>query len=310
MSKPYTRSLSLPILLSAIAVALGIAMVVGWTLVILQDREITQNIVANTWLLVTGICSLAIIIAILVLFLVFLIREIREVRRQTSFIDSVTHELKSPLAALKLCLETLDRSDVPITKQKHLREMMLEDIERLTVFIDRILAASRLSQEYAAQTIREFSLHELTKQCTQTILRRSKIAEGNISIEIDPSIKLRTDEISLATILENLLDNAVKYSKKSIVVFITTKLIPRKGLLIEISDQGIGIPRHQLRRIFERFYRAPEEEIRSQRGTGLGLYVVSSLVRSLGGKIEARSPGRGRGTTMRIYLPQRCLAKD
>ena len=101
------RSISGPIVLSSVSVALSIAMLVGWIFVLVRNRELTKGVVFNTWMLVGGVASLITIITVLVLFTVFLAREIGEVRRQDSFIDSVTHELRSPLAAIRLCLETL-----------------------------------------------------------------------------------------------------------------------------------------------------------------------------------------------------------
>ena len=163
----HTRSISLPVVLSSVAVTLALAMIVGWTLIIVRNRVVISetDIVANHWVLIAGIVSLALIITVIVLFLFFLLREIREVRRQTSFIDSVTHELKSPLAALKLCLETLARDGIPAGKREQLREMMLDDVDRLTAFIDRVLTATRISQERAPQPVSEFSLRGLVERC-------------------------------------------------------------------------------------------------------------------------------------------------
>src|SRR5690606_17287747 len=113
MSTRSQRSISLPIALSSVAVALSIALLVGWTLLIVRNPALAHDIIANRVLLGVGIGGFFVIMTVLVLFSVFLVREIREVRRQTSFIDSVTHELKSPLSALKLCLETLGREGLP-----------------------------------------------------------------------------------------------------------------------------------------------------------------------------------------------------
>lgn len=142
-----TRSISVPIILSSGAVALCLALLVGWSYLVLRNAELVADIRANKWLLAAGIGSLVVIMFVIVLFTVFLVREIREVRRQTSFIDSVTHELKSPLAALKLCLETLARPDLPAPQHERLRQMMHDDVERLSAFIDRVLTATRLAGE-------------------------------------------------------------------------------------------------------------------------------------------------------------------
>ncbi|MGB1016006.1 MAG: sensor histidine kinase [Nannocystaceae bacterium] len=297
------RSISLPVTLSSVAVALAVAMVGGWTLLIVRNRDLTDSIVSNTWLLVAGIASLVVIITVLVLFLIFLIREIREVRRQTGFIDSVTHELKSPLAALKLCLETLAREGLPEDRREQLRHMMIDDVERLTVFIDRVLAATRVGQEQVHRQVNEIVLVALCQRCAELVRRRNKLEPGAIKIEVDPSRVVVSDEVALAAVLENLLDNAVKYSNPPVDVDLRASEVKGR-LVIEVQDAGIGIPRAQLKRIFDRFYRVPQEEVRARRGTGLGLYVVSALVRTLGGKVEAESEGLGAGTTMRVSLPK------
>ncbi len=297
------RSISLPVTLSSVAVALALAMLAGWTFLIVRNRDLTDSIVSNTWLLIAGIASLVIIITVLVLFLIFLIREIREVRRQTGFIDSVTHELKSPLAALKLCLETLAREGLPDDRREQLRHMMIDDVERLSVFIDRVLAATRVGQEQVHRQVNEVVLAALCRRCVELVIRRHKLPEGTVEIAVDPAMVMVTDEVALATVLENLLDNAVKYSNPPVSVRVSAS--EAKGrLFIDVVDSGIGIDRGQLKRIFDRFYRAPGQQVRERRGTGLGLYVVSALVRSLGGKVEAHSDGAGQGTTMRVSLPR------
>jgi len=234
---------------------------------------------------------------------VFLVREIREVRRQTSFIDSVTHELKSPLAALKLCLETLGRPDLPPEQNHKLRQMMLDDVERLAGFIDRVLAATRLPAERSSQPLQEIDLAGLARRCAMAVTRRAHQPEIVVRIDVPPEIVLRSDEVALAVVLENLIDNAVKYSQQSADVVLSARPGREGQVVIEVTDRGIGIRRVDLRRVFERFYRVPDENVRSRRGTGLGLYVVSALVRSLGGRVAAMSEGVGHGTTMRVTLP-------
>ncbi|MBL8973030.1 MAG: HAMP domain-containing histidine kinase [Myxococcales bacterium] len=300
-----TRSISLPIVLSSVAVTLSVALLVGWTLLIARNQPLADDFVANTWLLVIGIVSLVVIMTVLVLFSVFLVREIREVRRQTSFIDSVTHELKSPLAALKLCLETMARPDLPAPQHVRLREMMLDDVERLTGFIDRVLAATRLPAERSSQPLKEVALAVLARRCAAVVTRRAHQAEVVVKVEVPPDLTLTTDEPTLAAVLENLLDNAVKYSQQVVDVELSARPGRKGQVVIEVRDRGIGIERADLRRVFERFYRAPNEDVRSRRGTGLGLVVVSTLVRSLGGKVTAESAGAGQGTTMRVVLPSR-----
>lgn len=305
MAARVTRSISLPIVLSSVAVTLSIALLVGWTVVVARSDTLAEDIAANTWLLVLGIIALVVIMTVLVLFSVFLVREIREVRRQTSFIDSVTHELKSPLAALKLCLETLGRPDLPEQQHARLRQMMLDDVERLTAFIDRVLAATRLPAERTSTPLQEVALAAVARRCAAAVARRAHQPEDLVRVDVPAELTLVSDELALAAVLENLIDNAVKYSSPPAEVEVTARSGPREGVVIEVRDRGIGIARADIRRVFERFYRVPDEDVRARRGTGLGLYVVSMLVHSLGGKVEAVSPGPGQGTTMRVTLPRR-----
>jgi signal transduction histidine kinase len=309
MAASITRSISLPIVLSSIAVSLSVALLVGWTLLIARTQPLADDFVANTWLLVFGIVSFVVIMTVLVLFSVFLVREIREVRRQTSFIDSVTHELKSPLAALKLCLETLGRADLPPPQHQRLREMMLDDVERLAGFIDRVLAATRLPEERSSQPLTEVALSGLARRCAAVVTRRAHQPEEVIRVDVPEDLVVTTDEVALAAVLENLLENAVKYSQHDVAVELSARPGRKGQVVIEVRDRGIGIHKLHLRRVFERFYRVPEEAVRSRRGTGLGLYVVSALVRSLGGKVRALSPGTGQGTTIRVDLPTRPRAR-
>lgn len=300
-----SRSISLPITLSSIAVTLSVALLVGWTLLVVKSPALTHDIVANTVLVSTGAGALIVIMTVLVLFSIFLVREIREVRRQTSFIDSVTHELKSPLAALKLCIETLSREGLPEEQRVRLRGMMLDDVDRLSAFIDGILTANRLGEGAATQEIEEVAVAATVRRAAAVIRRRSKFDESAVTVEIDEDVKVETDAVALATVIENLIDNAIKYSGERAEVTVSARNVDDESVVIEVRDHGIGIPRAALRRVFERFYRVPDEPVRRRRGTGLGLYVASELARNLGGKIEARSPGVGQGTTMIVTLPRR-----
>ncbi|HEY0133331.1 MAG TPA: HAMP domain-containing sensor histidine kinase [Nannocystis sp.] len=303
MARNITRSISLPIVLSSVSVTLSVALLVGWILLIARNKPLAEDFVADTLLLAFGIVSLIVIMTVLVLFSVFLVREIREVRRQTSFIDSVTHELKSPLAALKLCLETLGRADLPPEQNQKLREMMLDDVERLSGFIDRVLAATRLPAERSSLPLQEIDLGALARRCATVVTRRAHQPEEVVHIDVPPGIVLTSDEVALAVVLENLIDNAIKYSQQDVEVVLSARPGNKGQVVIEVKDRGIGIRRNDLRRVFERFYRVPDEDVRSRRGTGLGLYVVSALVRSLGGRVAAMSEGPGQGAAMRVTLP-------
>jgi len=302
-----TRSISGPIILSSVAVALSVALLVGWILVIYRNQVLTQNWEGNAWLMTAGILSFVTIMTVLVLFSVFLAREIREVRRQTSFIDSVTHELRSPLASLRLCLETQAREGLLASQRQRLREMMLDDVERLSAFVDDILESSRLAHASEARGMEAFELAVLVQRSIATTAKRHRIERDTITVDLPPSLVLHTDPVALEVVLRNLLDNAIKYSDPPPRVSLHASEGQKGVLVLEVSDHGVGIPKPDLKRVFERFYRVDDEAVRSRRGTGLGLFVVASLVRGLGGRLQAFSDGPGQGTRMVVTLPPRVL---
>lgn len=297
------RSISLPIVLSVVSILLTVAVLVGWVLVLQENLSFTREIWSNRWMLASGIVSLALVISVLVLFSVSLVGQILEGRRQQMFIDSVTHELKSPLASIKLCLETLERSGVAEHQRIALQKMMHGDVERLSVFVDDILQASRIAHGLRSQSWVMVDVTQLLRHAIESIRARHGLPAGVFSLNAPEKFETFTDPTALEIILKNVLDNAVKYSSASPRVEIDMQAVHSGHLLIAVRDHGIGVDRTQLKRIFRRFHRAPDPQVRERSGSGLGLYVVQRLTRNLGGRIRAQSEGRGLGTTMLIKLP-------
>lgn len=295
-----TRSLSTPITLMSVAVALSLGLLVGWTLLIIDTLT-----TGRTWLLLLGIVSIAFITTVLLTSGITLAREIIEGRHQRNFVDSVTHELKSPLASLGLCLETLSRTDLSEAERREVRAMMRQDVERLSAFIDGVLAASRLTHRRRDEerALEPIALADLAETALSKVLRRhAEASPGSVEVDVPRGLTLTSDEIALQTIVENLLDNALKYSAAPAGV----RLVARHdgdAVRLEVSDRGIGIARDDLERIFRRFYRVDSDEVRTRSGTGLGLHVAAELARGLGGRLEARSDGPGQGSTFVLTLP-------
>lgn len=305
MARPSTRSISGPIIYGSIAVALTTALLVGWIYVIVRSQELAQQWAAgNVWLLVAGIISFIAVITVLVLFAVFLAREILEGRRRTTFVDSVTHELRSPLASLKLCLETMRRPGLGAEQRDHLHEMMRDDVERLSAFIEDILETTRIEQSPKGRSVVRVDLTDLVERCIALVVRRHHLSRDVITVEIDPELSFVTDRGALEVVIKNLLDNAIKYSDPPLQISVHA-LREGNNVRISVSDRGIGIPKRALRRVFDRFYRVDEEAVRARRGTGLGLFVVQALVRAMGGRLTAHSEGPGTGTRMTVVLPHR-----
>lgn len=302
-------SISTPIIMASIAVPIAIALLVGWTLVFAGNLAQGDEIGTNVWLLVAGVIAFIALVVQMVMFAVFLGREILEVRKQDSFIDSVTHELKTPLASIKLGLQTLARPGLDDAKREYVRDMMLSDVDRLQRFVDDILQASRLAHDHERVHLQQddVGLAALVDELALSVRVQHKLADDAIRVAIDPDLVLITDRAALAVVIRNLIDNAVKYSEPGAVEVTVKAEESPKGLVLEVVDRGIGIPQADLKRVFHRFYRVSAEPVRSRKGTGLGLFVVWALVRSLGGKVEAASQGPGTGTTMRVTLPSNAL---
>jgi signal transduction histidine kinase len=303
MSRARPRSISGPIVLSAITVALTFALIVSWLVLVSLNTSLGGAFWSNRWLLAGGIVSLVIVMSVVVMFSVFLMREILEVRRQQTFIDSVTHELKSPLASIKLCLDTLMRSELSDAQRENLRQMMLTDVERLSVFVDDILEASRIAHGRHTQSWTAVSIPQLVRHCIDGIQKRYNLEPSAFQVEMPADLTMTTDPSALETVLKNLLDNAVKYSPSPPRIDVSVRPDNQGQVELQVTDHGIGIEKAQLKRIFRRFYRVPNDEVYARSGTGLGLYVVAALVRNLGGHIEAHSLGPNQGTSMRVHLP-------
>ena len=306
MARRSVRSISIPITFGAVTVPLAAALTVGWTLFLLNRISESGEVVANVWLLVAGLLAFVVIMAVLVMFTIFLAREILEVRRQDSFIDSVTHELKSPLASMKLCLQTLDREGLAEEKRAALRTMMREDIDRLSSFIDEVLQANRLAHGEMGVELEHVGLRELADRMAESVASRHKVARERIDVRVADGLSVYTDRVSMEIVLRNLIDNAVKYSADNVDVVVAARIDERaRRAVIEVRDRGIGISKADLRRVFNRFFRVASEAVRKRKGTGLGLFVVSALVKNVGGSVAATSQGEGLGTTFTVQLPLR-----
>jgi len=306
MARRSVRSISVPITFGAVTVPLAAALTVGWTLFLMARISESGEVVANVWLLVAGVLAFVVIMAVLVMFTIFLAREILEVRRQDSFIDSVTHELKSPLASMKLCLQTLEREGLPEDKRAALRAMMREDIDRLSSFIDEVLQANRLAHGEMGVELTEVMLRDLAERSADGACARHKVPRDKVDIRVPEGLSVYTDRVSMEIVIRNLIDNAVKYSGDPLEVVVDATVdTARNATVITVSDRGIGIGKADQPRVFNRFFRVTSEAVRKRKGTGLGLFVVSALVRNVGGVVSVESRGEGQGSTFTVRLPLR-----
>ena len=273
-------------------VALAIALQVGWIFFSLERIVV----------LVFGIIFFALIITGLILNTIFLIREIRRNEQHNAFINSVTHELKTPVASIRLYLETLKARDLSEEKRQEFYRIMLSDTDRLHNTIEQVLQAGRIGNRPPKRTKAEIHLPELLDNSIAVVRSRYNLEQKNFEFNERGSASISGDSQELQTVFVNLLDNAVKYSKEEVKVQIAVKDKGEKLIAVEIKDSGIGMPKSELKRIFNRFYRVPGAIVQRVKGTGLGLYIVQSIVKKHGGKIFAASHGENKGSTFTVEL--------
>lgn len=291
-------SARLPVALAASTSLLAIALLVGWTL-------LSVSTPGKTWLLVLGVISFSLILGALGLLVATLVRELRLVRQQDQFIDSITHELKTPLASLRLAIETLERPELDTQQRATLEAMMRGDVVRLSTLIDDVLAASRIAAGRSGHALADVAVRDVALRAATTVVERHQLETDAIALEIPAELIARTDAAALELCLRNLLDNAIKYSDGEWRTARLRAEVDRGGrrLRLVVEDQGVGMTQGELKRAFRRFERGEREAVRSRAGTGLGLYVVAETVRRLGGKTSAASEGEGLGARFEITLP-------
>jgi len=276
-------------------ILVAVALNVGW--ILLNLREVV--------LMVLGIVFFAAIITGLVLNTIFLIREIRRNEQHDAFINSVTHELKTPIASIKLYLETLKSRNVSPEKQQEFYNVMLADSNRLLTTVEQVLKAGGAKENLPRPNAEEIDLTTLLKDCIATIRTQRNLEEAVFRFT-GPSDQLSVigDEAELKTAFTNLLDNAVKYSGEQPKIAVRVKKAAlNKKVEVFIKDNGLGIPRGDLKRVFKRFYRAPDAIVAHTGGTGLGLFIVRTIIKRHGGRVSAQSRGAGMGSTFVVQLP-------
>ena len=290
------RTLHLPITLAIVMIVLLVALIVGWILLVSQS--------AFYWtLLSVGTTFLVLVLGGTVCYLVLSIKAINLTRRQSNFIASVTHELKSPIASLKLYLQTLDRQKVSEQERVEFRQYMLEDVERLDHLINHLLDAAQLEKRRLDEDVESIDLPDLLRECAESVCLRYRVPLGTIRFDV-VSCQVRAARMDVDMIFRNLLDNAVKYAGSVPQVDVSVTMdSARQHTVTRIRDNGLGIPPKLRRKIFGRFERLGLELERKKPGTGLGLYIVRTLVRRLSGRVLVLNADDGPGTLFEVRLP-------
>ena len=291
------KSVAFFITLGACLVLLAIALNVGW--IILNWREVA--------LLVLGIVFFLVLIFGLVLNTTFLIREIRRNEQHDAFINAVTHELKTPIASIRLYLETLKTREVDEEQRREFYNIMLADSDRLLKTVEQVLRAGRTGHKRRRISNSVINLGEMVRECLELTRVRYGLNETALIYRESPeaqSARVSGDVDELRSAFSNLLDNAVKYSDDEVQVSVLVSALDDKRVAVRVTDKGIGIPSAQLKRIFKRFYRVPGRFMARVKGTGLGLFIVHSVVTKHGGRVFAESRGLGHGSTFTVLLPR------
>jgi signal transduction histidine kinase len=296
MLRSRRKGIAFFIAFGACLVALAVALNVGW--IILNWRQVA--------LLVFGVIFFMAIIVGIVLNTIFLVNEIRRNEQHDGFINAVTHELKTPIASIRLYLETLQTREVDEAQRKEFYSVMLTDTARLLRTVEQVLQAGRTGQRRRRIDRSVIDLGSVVQECLQTIQTQLNRATIKYSERLDDGARplVLGDHDELRVAVSNLVDNAVKYSPTSPCVTVEVTTFDQKRLAVRVTDSGIGIPRGQLKRVFKRFYRIPLRMVSQVKGSGLGLFIVRSVVERHGGRVFAESAGEGTGSTFTIVLPR------
>src|ERR1700682_5670106 len=290
------KKIALFVTLGAILVGLAVALNVTW--IVLNWREVVP--------LVLGIIFFGLIIAGLIVYTIFLVREIHKNEQQDSFLNAVPHVLKTPIASIRLYLETLESRQINEPQRREFYRIMLEDTDRLTGTVEQVLKAGEARQGSNKKNWQEVDFSSIVLETVELTRVRHHLPPEEIRFGAQPQEKLlmKGNPQELRTAVFNLVENAVKYSgyKKDIVVDVLSPGIDT--VLLRVRDHGVGIPPSELKRIFKRFYRVSNSATGRVKGTGLGLFIVRSIARRHGGEAIGESEGAGRGSTFTLRLPR------
>ena len=277
----------------------------------LQHQMIAEGIVPHlpirlpkhTLMMVLGEGLVFLFLLLLALWIIFrtLRHELSLARQQRDFLMATSHELRTPIAALKLHLQTLQRPNLDPAHRETLARYARVDVERLHGLAEQILLASRLEEHAASPTLVPV---DVVKE-TQELLNEARSSYGRdhrIDVLLPPELILHTDPLAFRSILGNLLGNACKYAPEGSTVEVELRMVDR-AVHLRVTDSGPGIPEDDRQRIFAKFYRGGNEATRSAKGTGLGLFIVRRLMEDLGGRVEYRAV-LPHGSTFTAIFPQ------
>lgn len=291
------RTLHWPITISVSLMMLNVALMVGWIVLAAQIKE---------WNILTiGTIAFALILVGLTFYMVLTIKEVRVSRQQANFVDSVTHELKSPIASLRAYLETMQMRSLSDEQRSEFYGVMEAELTRLNRLINHLLEVGRLDAIGQESEPEDIPLDPFLRKCVTNACTHNGVAlEEVVRFDMEPAI-IHGRPLVLQMIFGNLLDNAIKYAGEDPCVEIQVTMKSRHRVLTRILDNGEGVPSNLRKKIFQIFFRAGNELERTRQGTGLGLYIVKTLVHIMKGKISVRDRGDQPGSAFEVELPGR-----
>jgi signal transduction histidine kinase len=297
------RGVSVPIALTVGLVIITVALTAGWQILVAREfAAFVEGFTAVHWTLaILGSLFFVTIITVAILQGVWLVREIRTNQRQQNFLDAVTHELHTPLASLRLYIDTLQGKSLEEEQRGEFIKVMSDDIDRLQRTIDQILSAAGTVARRNRRTAVDLGL--LLGECVSDARERHDLDENALRLQVPAPARVRGDREQLRVAFRNLIENAIHYAEEKTSVDVRVRPASGRKLEVEVEDQGIGLPESALARVFQRFQRLSQDAVRGRSGLGLGLYIVRNVARAHGGVVRAESDGEGTGSRFILTLP-------